>query len=149
MSEQDYIPGTSVIKNLVERNDLQPYGTTSAMRLAEYETAQSSFRMAELRANPIKHEKPFSFGHMRAIHKHLFQDVYAWAGEPRRVPMNKLGTDYAHPTEMNALLRKQYSSLAKDNFLRGIQDKQRFVEKLSLYWNEIRWRPVVWWKFGI
>jgi cell filamentation protein len=27
----------------------------------------------------------FDFEHYKAIHKHLFQDLYEWAGEPREV----------------------------------------------------------------
>jgi cell filamentation protein len=74
---------------------------------------------------------------MRQIHKHLFQDVYAWAGEPRRVPMQKLSTSYAEPTEMSALLRQQYTQLAEQASLRGINDQATFTQQLASAWAEI------------
>lgn len=33
----------------------------------------------------------FDVAHLRAIHRHLFQDVYAWAGELRTVEIAKGG----------------------------------------------------------
>ncbi|MCI4659681.1 Fic/DOC family protein [Cryobacterium zhongshanensis] len=135
MSEQDYIPGTCVIKNLIRRTESSPYGSPDPRVLAEAENFYVSTRIAELRTAPIA--GTFTFGHMRAIHKHLFQDVYAWAGEPRNVPMTKQDTAYASPTEMPALLREQYTRLAAEHRLRGINDRAEFTRKLAGYWGEI------------
>ena len=33
----------------------------------------------------------FDLDHLRAIHRHLFQDVYAWAGKIRTVEISKSG----------------------------------------------------------
>jgi cell filamentation protein len=74
---------------------------------------------------------------MRHIHQHLFQDVYAWAGEPRRVPMTKKNTSYADPTEMNALLRTQYAGLAEQDSLRSIDDREDFTRRLAGFWAEL------------
>lgn len=142
MSEQDYIPGTSVIRNLVGRSEAQPHGTLDQRVLDDAETFFVSTRMAELlRDGPAvlgdAASKPFTFAHMRQIHRHLFQDVYAWAGEPRRVPMQKHSTTYAEPAEMNALLRQQYASIAEQDQLRGIADPIEFTSKLAGLWAEV------------
>lgn len=141
MSEQDYIPGTAVIRNLVRRDEnSRPYGTTDPRELDAAEDFYVSTRLAELRGGHFRLDpevRPFSFGHMRRIHQHLFQDVYAWAGEPRRVPMTKHVTAYAQPSEMNALLRAQYTGLAQRDYLRGISDRRAFAEQLAGVWAEI------------
>jgi len=31
----------------------------------------------------------FDLAHLRAIHRHLFQDIYEWAGELRAVEISK------------------------------------------------------------
>ena len=36
----------------------------------------------------------FDLAHLRAIHKHLFQDVYEWAGELRTVEISKSGHQF-------------------------------------------------------
>lgn len=136
-SEQDYIDGTTVIRNLIDRGPAQPHGTTDAVALQEAETFLASTRMVELLQEPVAGDAVLNFGRMREIHRHLFQDVYAWAGEPRRVSMRKGVTDYAEPKEAIALLREQYSALASQNYLRGIQDQSEFTARLAGFWAEI------------
>jgi cell filamentation protein len=36
----------------------------------------------------------FDLAHLRAIHRHLFQDVYDWAGEIRTVEISKGGSQF-------------------------------------------------------
>ena len=36
----------------------------------------------------------FDLAHLRAIHLHLFQDVYDWAGQIRTVEMSKGGSQF-------------------------------------------------------
>lgn len=133
--EQDYIPGTEVIRNLIGRSPEQPHGTPDQNLLNRAETMFVSDRIDQLRMGET--EGAFTFTRMRAIHRHLFQDVYAWAGEPRHATMSKLGTEYAHPREMNSLLRAQFTALAEQDFLRGVSDGGEFTRRLSTFWAEI------------
>jgi len=135
VEEQDYIPGTQVIRNLIDRDAAHPYGTTDQRYLDLAETMFVSDRIDQLRAEPTS--GPFTFARMREIHHHLFQDVYAWAGEPRKAAMSKLGTHYAEPSEMNALLRRQYTSLAEQHYLQNIPDQSEFAARLAGFWAEI------------
>lgn len=134
-AEQDYIPGTQVIRNLIDRDEKHPYGTTNQRYLDSAETMFVSDRIDQLRTGSTS--GPFTFARMREIHRHLFQDVYAWAGEPRRATMSKLGTHYAEPAEMNALLRDQYTALAEQHYLQGIPDQHEFAVRLAGFWAEI------------
>ena len=36
----------------------------------------------------------FDLAHLKAIHRHLFQDIYDWAGEIRTVEINKGGSQF-------------------------------------------------------
>ena len=53
-------------------------------------------RSYELELGQVSIEKTFDFQHLKAIHKHLFQDVYEWAGQVREVNVSK-GETYFSP----------------------------------------------------
>src|ERR1035437_3225329 len=72
-------PETGILKNLA--------GIRDAALLEEYEGEMSIIRQFELSENPLP--PSFDLTHLRAIHRHLFHDVYAWAGELRTVDMAK------------------------------------------------------------
>jgi cell filamentation protein len=72
-------PETGVLRNIAGLGD-------SAL-LEEYEGEMSIMRQIELLEAPLP--ASFDFAHLKAIHRYLFQDVYAWAGEPRTVDMAK------------------------------------------------------------
>lgn len=62
----------------------------------------------------------FDLQHLRSIHKHLFQDVYEWAGELRQVDIAK--SDWFLPygrIEMG--VNDVHKRLSKQNFLRGLK----------------------------
>ena len=56
--------------------------------LEEAETRLAAAREVELRAAGLP-RPPFSLDTLRRIHRHLFQDVYDWAGEPRTTSLSK------------------------------------------------------------
>jgi cell filamentation protein len=37
------------------------------------------------------------YGHYKALHRHLFQDVYRWAGKPRSLRIGKGGNWFWYP----------------------------------------------------
>ena len=57
-------------------------GATDEQRLARFETEAVRHRLAEIEigAGP---QGQFDAGHLKAIHRHLFQDIYEWAGHTR------------------------------------------------------------------
>ena len=56
-------------------------GARSAEELKEREQQYVSFRLTELKENPVQGR--FDFAHLKETHRRLFQDVYDWAGKPR------------------------------------------------------------------
>ena len=63
----------------------------NAELLTVFESIKSSERLEELLKNPIKIKNTMS---LLAIHKHLFQDVYHWAGQKRTVEISKDGSQF-------------------------------------------------------
>jgi cell filamentation protein len=56
-------------------------------------------------------------GHYRAIHRHLFQDVFEWAGRWRTLHIAKGGSMFCYPEHIDAEIRKLFERLASDRFL--------------------------------
>ena len=98
------ILGTTTLKNKL--------GITDPQRLATAEADLSAFRLAELRIAPIP--GGFDSVHLQEIHHHVYQDLYDWAGELRRVDAgNRPASDVAR--SLNAV----FDRLARENHLKG------------------------------
>lgn len=82
----DPVTGQGTLKNLLGERD------PSVLRQKEY--ARVADRARELRAGEVHIERTFDAEHVKAIHRHLFQDVYEWAGQYRSVDLVK-GTPFA------------------------------------------------------
>jgi len=74
-------PFTQVLKNLA--------GIEDSNRLQQFEAVSTAYRISELSLSPISGK--FDATHLQRIHRHIFQDVYSWAGEFRTVNMRKEG----------------------------------------------------------
>lgn len=61
----------------------------------------------------------FDAAHFRAIHRHLFQDVYDWAGEPRSIRVFKDGSPFAYPENFERELAKLFDGLRDRDWLGG------------------------------
>lgn len=119
-------PKTGLLRNLV--------GATSQAQLDQIEVAFSSIRHLELIERPIV--GAFDMRHLQAIHKHLFGDVYPWAGEIRTVLIDKGQTRFAMPHRIEPEGVKFFQLLAKDNHLKGL-DAGRFTVRAARYMGEI------------
>jgi cell filamentation protein len=56
----------------------------------------------------------------REIHRHLFQDVYAWAGEDRTINIAKGGTMFCLAPHIAAQLERRFAALRAENGLKGL-----------------------------
>ena len=68
----------------------------------------------------------FDLNHLRAIHRHLFQDVYAWAGEIRTVEIATGRQQFQFLRYIETGMADVYRRLSDANFLKGL-DKQSFA----------------------
>jgi len=74
---------TGIIRNLA---DITEYEV-----LLFVESGAVTKRTQELFENPIKIKDTAS---LLAVHKHLFQDIYAWAGKKRTVEIRKMESNF-------------------------------------------------------
>ncbi len=61
------------------------------------------------------------FSHYCAVHHHLFQDVYSWAGKPRTVRMSKQGNPFCFPEHIDAQATKLFGALKAKNLLENLE----------------------------
>jgi cell filamentation protein len=125
-----FIPGTSVLRNIE--------GIADSEQLRRYEEAQAHVRLVELVEAPML--ATFDYDHMKAIHRHVFQDVYVWAGEERVGPagfMSKEGHSY-YPggPSLTEAAEAECAKLASKDLLRGLE-KGLFVDELAERWGEL------------
>lgn len=66
----------------------------------------------------------FDMAHLRAIHRHLFQDIYDWAGELRTVEISKAGHQFQFRTYITTGLADVHRRLIERNYLRGLTSEQ-------------------------
>lgn len=62
----------------------------------------------------------FDLDHLRAIHRHLFQDVYDWAGELREIEIAKGGSQFMHRRFIADGMADVHRRLSKAAFLQKL-----------------------------
>ena len=107
MSDDPYVyPGTAILRN-------KP-GIRDASRLDAFER-----RIVAQRAAEGVPAGDFDLTHIRAIHGHLFQDVYDWAGEVRTVELNKGGHQFMFRQYIQSGMADIHSRILQANYFKG------------------------------
>ena len=112
-------PKTGLLRNLQDITDPEV--------LLFVEIGAVTKRLQELYENPIKIK---GIDSLFAIHKHLFQDIYTWAGKKRIVEISKDGKQFFPTTHFDNALRyidhlvTEFKKIQKDN-------KKNLAEKLA------------------
>jgi cell filamentation protein len=76
------------------------------------------------------------FAHFCAVHHHLFQDVYNWAGETRTVRISKQGSAFCFPEHIDAQAAKLFSDLKAADFFQNLPSTD-FTEKSAHFLAEL------------
>lgn len=119
-------PGSNVLKNKA--------GIRDTNALQEFEHENTSSRALGLIERPIQGK--LDIDHIKAIHKHLFQDVYEWAGKTRTVFIAKGESMFAHPEFIESAWASEHKKLQALNFLRGME-KDKFTTELARHYGEV------------
>ena len=105
MSDDPYVyPGTTILRNKL--------GIRDAGQLEAFERHVVPQRMAE--GLPTG---DFDLAHLQAIHRHLFQDVYDWAGEVRTVELNKGGHQFMFRQYIQTGMADVHQRIVKADYL--------------------------------
>jgi cell filamentation protein len=106
---------------------------TDRAELARAEAELTGLRLFELQAVDLPGS--FDLTHLQAYHRHIFGDVYDWAGELRTVAIGK-GAPFCLPQHLPGQAERLFAQLARDDHLRGL-DRDTFVDALAWLLAEI------------
>jgi cell filamentation protein len=116
-------PGTTVLKNKLELKNQN--------ELDAFETEITAQRASEpLPPGGLDYER------YCAIHRHFFQDVYAWAGKRRTVRISKGGSAFCYPENIEREMQRLFAELAKQNFFAGLK-AEAFAKKAAHFLAEL------------
>jgi cell filamentation protein len=90
---------------------------------------------AERAAQPLPPGR-LSYSHYLAVHRHLFQDVYSWAGKIRTVRIAKQGSAFCYPEHIDREMRRLFADLAKQRHFRNLESAA-FAAKASHFLAEL------------
>jgi cell filamentation protein len=111
---------------LVNKLDLRTQAELDA-----FEAEISSARAEE----PLP-EGALDFSHYKAVHRHLFQDVYDWAGQVRTVRISKGGNPFCFPENIEDQATRLFDALREADYL-GSLDAPAFSEKVAHFLAEL------------
>jgi len=115
--------GTAVLKNKLKLRD--------PGQLAAFE-AEISAQRADEPLPPGELDR----NHYLAIHHHLFQDVYAWAGCIRTIRISKGPASFCYPENIEGELERIFSWLSAENLLQGLSS-EKFAAKAAHFLAEL------------
>lgn len=116
-------PGSKILKNKKKLQD--------PVQLERFEIAVTTQRSDE----PLPNGR-LTVTHYRAIHHHLFQDIYDWAGRYRTVRISKNGNMFCYPENIETSMRSLFKDLANANFFRNL-DADTFSKKTAHFLSDL------------
>lgn len=123
---QSYLyPGTEVFKNKLDIRDPKLL-----------EQAELFYNMERMRQPLPKTAQELSYKGFLALHHHLFQDLYTWAGKQRDYTTGRGPAPFAPPENIRIWMEEQLGKLKRENYLRGLL-KEEFAKKIAPIVNEI------------
>jgi cell filamentation protein len=103
-------PASGVLKNR--------FGIADEATLESTEASLVALRSYALAQQPLA--GGFDLAHLQAIHRHLFGDVYEWAGELRTIDISKGGNAFAHHAYIAVAATPIFAQLARERHLAGL-----------------------------
>jgi len=117
-----YPDGSEVLRNKYDLHN------AADLRIAEYQATAKRERNAPI-APPTREG-------YQALHRHLFQDVFDWAGELRTVDFGKGGSRFSTARYLDSTLDTLFAELASRDHLRG-RTGERFAEGAAHHISEL------------
>lgn len=101
--------------------------------LAAAERAAAFQRVVQLEQNPI--DGRFDFAHLKAIHHHILQDIYDWAGELRTSDTAAFGIPHARPQFLPDELDRVFGLIASRP--PSATDPDAATDTIAAHWSEL------------
>lgn len=118
-------PDSDVLKNKIGIRDMG--------KLQQVERRLTMLRILELIDNPVLGK--FDLEHLKMIHRYIFQDVYDWAGEIRKVDIAK-GNMFCNVNFIEGQAAEIFRKLRDENYLQGLSNEDA-AGRLAYYFSEI------------
>lgn len=112
-------PGSGVLRNRL--------GITDPGELAQVEAALSATRLIDLERRRLP--GGYDLNHLRAFHRYILGDIFAWAGELRTVSIAK-GLLFCLPQHLETAAGEIFGRLAAADRLRGL-NRDQFIGQLA------------------
>lgn len=118
-------PGSDVLKNKLGIRDQE--------KLREVEKKLTAIRISDLIRKPIKGS--FDLAHLCMIHFYIFQDLYTWAGELRKVDISK-GNMFCRVMYLPSQAEAVFGAIRRENWLKGL-DRESFIRRMAYHFSEL------------
>lgn len=106
------------------------FGIDNLEKLLKKEAKCTLFRESEIIKKDLFLKGPFDLKHLQSIHKHLFQDVYPWAGQIRDGDITKSNVTFCHFRYIESAMQdviKQIKSFDKKNDVKEVANHLAYV----------------------
>ena len=118
-------PDSEILKNKM--------GIRNMGKLQQMERKLTMLRILELIDKPVQGK--FDLQHLKLIHRYIFQDVYDWAGEIRKVDIAK-GNMFCNARFIESQASEIFKNLKEENYLQGLSEKESAI-RMAYYFSEI------------
>lgn len=118
-------PGTKVLKNKL--------GITDPVALDRHER-----RLVVARIRTSIPGGSFDLAHLQAIHRHLFQDIYEWAGELRTVEISKGAQQFQFRQYIQTGMADVHRRLVRAHFLAG-STREQFAQQVAVIIGDVNY----------
>lgn len=117
-------PGSKVLQNLLNIEE-------------DEELAEAEAELTELAVEEIEFDfPPYDLDYFRSLHRQIFEDIYAWAGELRSIDMSKGATCFCTCKRIMPEANKLFQQLAdEDNYEH--HDRDAFVAAIAEFYIEL------------
>lgn len=125
-TQENCYPGSTVLIN--------KFGLTDQNTLDIVERQIVLLKGAEIERNAVFENVDFNY--YKSIHKHLFEDIYDWAGTVRTINISKKGTVFSKHDNIEEIRQLKFKRLVGLSYLNNMDEINFFNELTELY-NEL------------
>ena len=109
-------------------------GIKDEEKLRNFEAAVTFAKISEIENGFM--DFPLTAEGYRSIHRFIFEDIYDWAGEYRKVDISKKGTVFASYKSVDSLMKNCFKRLSDHNYFKDIP-LNNYLENITDLYNTL------------